>query len=58
MRRVKVCVITGFGINADLELAEAFRLTGGAPAHLSVAHSCRVGQHGRAPAGQTQGRPR
>jgi phosphoribosylformylglycinamidine (FGAM) synthase-like amidotransferase family enzyme len=36
MRRVKVCVVTGFGINADLELAEAFRLTGGAPERLHI----------------------
>ncbi|MBN2352479.1 MAG: phosphoribosylformylglycinamidine synthase subunit PurQ [Spirochaetales bacterium] len=37
MKKVRVCVITGFGINADLELAEAFRRTGGLPerVHLS-----------------------
>ena len=36
MKRVKVCVVTGFGINAELELAEAFRLTGGAPQRLHI----------------------
>jgi len=28
---VRVCVITGYGINADRELVDAFRLCGGAP---------------------------
>jgi phosphoribosylformylglycinamidine synthase I len=36
MKKVDVCVITGFGINADQELAEAFRRTGGAPTRLHV----------------------
>jgi phosphoribosylformylglycinamidine synthase len=29
MKSVRVCIITGYGINADRELAEAFRLCGG-----------------------------
>jgi phosphoribosylformylglycinamidine synthase I len=36
VKKVSVCVITGFGINADLELAEAFRLTGGAPERVHI----------------------
>jgi phosphoribosylformylglycinamidine synthase len=36
MKRVPVCVITGFGINADLELAQAFRMTGGAPERIHI----------------------
>ena len=28
---VRICVITGYGINADVELVDAFRLSGGAP---------------------------
>ena len=31
MSKVKVCVITGYGINADIELIQAFRLCGAAP---------------------------
>jgi phosphoribosylformylglycinamidine synthase len=31
---VPVCLVTGYGINAELELAEAFRRVGGAPALL------------------------
>jgi len=34
-RRVSVCVITGFGINADAELAHAFRMAG---AHATRVH--------------------
>lgn len=31
VRMVRVCVVTGYGINAQEELAEAFRRTGGSP---------------------------
>ncbi|HEY9594039.1 MAG TPA: phosphoribosylformylglycinamidine synthase subunit PurQ, partial [Spirochaetia bacterium] len=31
MRRPRVCIVTGFGINADEELAQAFAMAGGDP---------------------------
>ena len=36
MKRIPVCIVTGYGINADLELAEAFRLTGGASERIHI----------------------
>ena len=36
MSDVKVCIITGYGINADRELAEAFELSGGVPEPVHV----------------------
>jgi phosphoribosylformylglycinamidine synthase subunit PurQ / glutaminase len=36
MKKIRICVITGFGINADLELAEAFRLAGGTPDRVHI----------------------
>jgi phosphoribosylformylglycinamidine synthase subunit PurQ / glutaminase len=36
MRRPRVCVVTGFGINADEELAHAFDIAGGRAARIHV----------------------
>ena len=36
MKKVKVCIITGFGINADVELAWAFSLCGASPELVHV----------------------
>jgi phosphoribosylformylglycinamidine synthase len=36
MKHVRVCVVTGFGINADRELAEAFLKTGGRPERVHI----------------------
>jgi len=33
---IKCCILTGYGINADRELAEAFRLSGASPEFLHV----------------------
>jgi phosphoribosylformylglycinamidine (FGAM) synthase-like amidotransferase family enzyme len=37
MKKARVCILTGYGINADRELAEAFRLAGAAPDCVHVA---------------------
>ena len=36
MKRIRVCIITGYGINADRELAEAFQCVGGLPQRIHV----------------------